>query len=425
MPIECNFFRRAFRPLLLLALLVLSVVANAQSRTRTEQAAIWLRDGLNNELKQRIPDSTEHPLADFPFHFVFLIDASQASAKSAYPEFVKQTLSHFLRAVENAQKNRGSYSEVSIVPYDTGLYKSNPIDVLTLTPDNINKALALVPTYSLGAGPGGKGGHDHSGMRHDLMELLTKDNPGVAPSTWTKPILLVQFTTIDVNEVPGDASRDAKVRPLPARTALLEGTGFEAYDVAGLPLKTDPPKEGLEPFNVYIWTYGPSKFTGVKALAEANREVATTTAPAPSGDSSIGAIIGWIVGLAILGAIGYFAFKMLNPVRRVTVQRGNTNIYGRDLRKNERVEIWGPGSKDAGIGALVLPADAAPGIPSQKLATMRVVGNQVVIEPQVFDVLTPGRQGGGSLNVNAGDRKGFQLTKDHLKTQMLYVTLAK
>jgi hypothetical protein len=262
-------------------------------------------------------------------------------------------------------------------------------------------------------------------MRRELLELLTQNNPGVAPDSWTKPILLVQFTTIDVNEVPGDLARDSRIRPLPARTALLEGTGFEAYNVTGLPLKTDPPGQGLEPFNVYAWTYGPAKFTGVKELAAADRDVTPAQPEAPKGKSPIGTIVGWIVALAILGAIGAFVVKMLNPVRRVTVQRGNTNIYGRDLRKNERVEIWGPGSKNAAVGALVLPSDAAPGIPAEKLATMRVVGNQIVIEPQVFDVLTPGRQGGGSLNVNAGDRKGFQLTKDHLKTQMLYVTLAK
>jgi hypothetical protein len=402
---------------------MLSVAGFGQSHTRTEEAAIWLRDQLNTELQQRIPSATKHPLADYPFHFVFLVDASQASSKSAYPEFVKQTLSHFLRAVENAQKDRGSYSTVSIVPYDTALHLGSGLDELTLTPDNIRKAIALVPTVSLGPGPGGKGGHDHSGTRKELLTLLTKNNPGTPPSTWTKPVLLVQFTTIDVNEVPGEPDRDRQVRPLSARNSMLEGSGFEAYNVTGLPLKTDPPKQGLEPFNVYIWTYGPAEFSGVKALNPI--DTAPATQPVSNTKSPVGEIIGWIVAVAVIGGLAYVLYKMMNPVRRVTVQRGNTGIYGRDLRRNERVEIWGPGAKDAGISALVLPADAAPGIPAQKLASMRLVGNQIVIEPQVYDVLTPGRQGGGSLTVNGGDRKGFQLTKDHLKTQMLYVTLSK
>lgn len=424
MPINSNRLKLAARAVacLLVVLAAFSAVAQ-QTRTRSEQAALWLRDQLNAELKQRIPDATDQPLADYPFHFIFLIDSSQASAKSAYPEFVKQTMSAFLRMIENAQKDRGSPSIVSVYPYETGAYVDDQyrISSLSLNPDNIRLAVEKVPGTSIGSGPGGKGGHIHSLSRRQVIDLLRKENPTLEPSAWTKPPLIVQFTTIDVNEVPGDAKLDHDVRPLSARTAGLEGSGLIAYDVKGLPLKTDPPGPNLEPFNVYVWTYGPERFTSALRLAPKGPE----PGPATGGDSSIGTIVGWIVGLAALGAIGIFLLKMLNPVRRVTVQRGNQSIYGRDLKRNERVDIWGPGAKDVGVGALILPPDAAPGLPPQKLASMRVVGSQIVLEPQVFDIATPGRQGGGSLAVAAGDRRGFQLTKDHLKTQMLYVTLSK
>ncbi|MEZ0326016.1 MAG: hypothetical protein ACAH95_08915 [Fimbriimonas sp.] len=414
---------------LMWALAACAVAQTQPSRTRSENAAIWLRDQLNAELSARIPDAGKSPLADYPFHFVFLVDSSQASAKSAYPEFVKQTLSHFLRAVEFAQRGRGSTSLVSVYPYQTELYNGDPfrVEALPLTENAVREATAKVPGSTIPNLTNGqpapiKGGHDHSGARRAVLDALIAQNAGVQPGDWTRPVLLIQFTTIDVNESPGDQERDRRIRSLPARTSLLEGTGFQAYDVKGLPLKTDPPRSGLEPFNVYLWTYGPGSFSGIKPLAAKTASAPPAVVAAPATDYS--KLVIWLVVLVAIAAAAYLLRGMLMKTHRVTIHRGAASIYGRDLKRGERVEIWGPGSQSVGVGALVLPADAAPGVPAQKLATMRLEGSSLILEPQVFDVATPGRVGGGSLTISPGKKTGFQLVRENVKTQMLHVSLS-
>jgi hypothetical protein len=46
-----------------------------------------------------------------------------------------------------------------------------------------------------------------------------------------------------------------------ARTADLEGTGFVAYDVPGLPFTSDTDPKSGSAFPVYIWLYGPPDFS--------------------------------------------------------------------------------------------------------------------------------------------------------------------
>jgi hypothetical protein len=87
------------------------------------------------------------------------------------------------------------------------------------------------------------------------MESVLRDISNTSPDLGA-PVIVIQFTTIPFNEIPGDASLDDDRRRPDARTLDLGGTGFIAYDVPGLPKTVGDPS-----VPVYIWLYGPPTFT--------------------------------------------------------------------------------------------------------------------------------------------------------------------
>jgi hypothetical protein len=416
-----------------IAALVCASMAQPQPQTakgtRSEAAAKWLTDQLNRELSSRAGLKGPKPLENHPFHFVFLVDSSQASFKSAYPEFAKQTMRHFLRGIREAQEGRvgdTGGSVASIYPYQTELYTAAPYSAVQLTLDEnaINDLASHVPAATLPTLADGttpidvRGGHDHTDSRNALLKLLRQQAGGGDPGQAARPPIVIQFTTVDVNETPGNQELDRRIRPLSARTSGLDDTGFIAYSVQGLPLKTESPGGGKEPFNVYVWTYGPPSFTGVASYAERTKPV-----PPPPQKTSIPTWPLWLVLIGAAGAGAYFLTKAGLAPAQVTITRNNSPAFSRSLRKGEAIEIWGPGATNVPVGAWILPAEVAPGVPPQKLASVRSVGRGVVIEPQTFDVMTTGQTGGGALNVDKGERKAFRLAKGPLGTPMFNLSV--
>jgi type II secretory pathway pseudopilin PulG len=415
----------------LLAILGAAVVARAQpegapaSETRSEQAAVWLIRQLESELRQRIGDEKALPLRDYPFHFVFLIDSSQASAKSAYPQFARQTIARFLHKVEERQHGRsdGRQSLASIYPYQTELYLGEPYSVerLPLTKPNIERLVAKVPGATIPTLPDGRtpipsrGGHDHATARMRVMQAVA--GPGYNPSV---PALFIQFTTISINELPGDPERDRAMRALGGQTGLLEETDFIAYSVQGLPLKTDDPGPGLAPFDVYIWTYGPPVLVDARPLPTATTGA---TAAAPPRPRSLAWLWFLVVAAALVAAAAYVLMLVAKP-RPVVLERGGQTLWSYNLKPGGTVEIWGPGATPEHGAAYVLPQDVAPGMPPKKLAKLHVpMFGPASLEPELCETQKPGRQGGGPIAVERGKKEAVQLVLAHQKTALLHVTV--
>jgi|GEM_PF-3484583 len=301
--------------------------------------AQWLETTLNNQLAKRCPDNARlEPLSKFPFHFVFLVNTAQAASKSTYIEFVKAGISDFLADQYNlvGPKENGdsNESQFSVYPYQLDLYGAPP-DALIAAPLNkdFSTSLADVPfkvetVRSDGTTPYLVGmGSDNSGARADLLAKLGDPSSG-------KPIIVIQLTANSINEDPKNPTHDAIIRPLPAQTALLDGTGYVAYETPGQPLVTEPPSAGSDGYPVHVWLYGPSTL-------ERNVELPSGTTSSNGFNILVPIFIGVaiIIGLVLLGR-NYFNFTFRKKIA-VAVDNGSPLI----LKRGEVIPIWGSGGK--------------------------------------------------------------------------------
>ncbi|HEY0866141.1 MAG TPA: hypothetical protein VGE01_02110 [Fimbriimonas sp.] len=399
------------RPFALFLLLLFCGLASAQT-TRSEGGAEWLDRQIREDLARTLKTPAgRDPLAEHPFHFVFLVDASQASWKSAYAEFARSTIERFLENVARRQKGReGENSLVSIYPYQLEPYRSDELSAtaLPLTPSSIATIVSKVPKSTIPVRADGKtampkqGGHDHVGSRRTVLDQVVTKDP-------KRPAILIQFSPIEVNEVPNDTALDRQRRPISARSGLLEGTGYRAVATSGLPLKTDAPGGGQQPYDVYVWITVPEDMSGIASLAPA--------APPPARDPGLG----WLpplLGLLVLAAAAFAAYRFFTKPVLVTLTSGTNSIFSRKIRPGQRFEIWGPQSTPPAVNAAALPNNVAPGMPAQRLARIVATTSGAKVEPDLCDVYAPGHTG-GELRVEKNRKSGFQLTRGNQKTLMM------
>lgn len=321
----------------------------------------WLEARLREAMDKR---SASDGLPRGTFDVLFLFDSSQAGWKSAYRAHVQSVIEEFLR--RRASEPGGSQRSVAIHAYQAQLYAEpgQGLPFSAINDETIGRVADALPNDRLTTDPKGrglstKGGHDHSGARREAILHLRESR-----SKASKPLLIVQLTTVPFNELPG-SDRDRVERSRDARTALLDGTGVEPYDVPGLPLYTESAGPGQDPFPVYCWIYGPPDLSQMN-LVNVQQKAPKSQEPPPDTRKPLP----WLRlfgGLILLGAVAAAIAIALRPVP-IRILAGNSELYGAHVRRGNRVSICGPGTKAPGPHALVLTDSVAPGAPADRLA---------------------------------------------------------
>lgn len=331
------------------------------------------------------------------YDIVFLFDSSQAGGKSGYRAQVQSVIEEFLK--RRAREPGGTLRSFAVHPYQVSFYPppNFGMSLSQLNEDNIAKVEAALPNDRLITDPQGRplsnrGGHDHSGARR---EAFTFYNQGQEAGR-LRPLIMVQFTTVPFNELPG-SPRDAAERRRDARTAFLEESGLEAYDVPGLPLFTEAP----DSFPVYCWVYGPSDYSRMTLVNTA--PTVKTQAPKevlPPRRFPFGTILG---ALAALGGVAAAIWWLLKPIP-VRISAGNTELFGAHVRRGQKIAICGPGTKSPGNPSLVLTDSVAPGVPSDRLAHI------------VIPWFSTAYVEGGLYNVQAANVKANRLSLERTRS---------
>lgn len=361
-----------------------------------ENGAKWVEQRIEAAMEARGVPSPK--LASHDFHYIFLFDSSQASPRSAYRKYVQGLIESFLN--KRLGEGLSEKSTVSLYAYQLDLYRppsAGTFENAPLTAKSI-ELLGGMPHTFMNRADGSpmpvQGGHDHvTPRRHAMQQALTSF--GVSSPNQNIPILVVQFTTTPFNEMPGNRSIDAEMRRLDARTAQLEGTGFVAFDVPELPLKS-----GGE-FPVYVWLYGPSQFT---KLATISGQIRQPNKPEGLDTNNSENRSGWLVLVFILGAFAVAAYWLLKPIR-VTISANSREIHGAMVRRGSGLAICGPRTTKVSAQSCVLSDDLAPGAPQGVLATISIpiVGSPTV-KGELFSVV-----GGSGGQLVIDKPRSFQL----------------
>lgn len=374
-------------------LLLLGLLGPSTGFSQASDGAGWLRERLETELAARGAPTRES--GDYGFKFVFLFDSSQAGWKSAYRAFVQTTIESFLNKQLEAPGSRAT--SIAVYAYQASLYDrpGQFLELSPLTKEIVGRIGEVLPNDRLTTGPNGeplssRGGHDHSGARKKLLDSLAASSPS-GPDQKV-PTIVVQFTTTPFNELPGDQAADLRVRGLNARTSLLDGTGFVPYEVPGLPLNTEVPQGFSAPFPVYIWIYGPQRFSKLKPVVQDKSSTTTSSGESKGGTTRI--FPAPLLALILLALIGLAFFYIVKPVR-ITIYRGNAEVHTVTVRRNAEISIYGSGATKTRPNALILTDTDAPGAPPERLATLKIpwIGSAYV-EGSHWVLDAPGAKGG-------------------------------
>ncbi len=372
---------RTIRSVLVLAVLALAGGLAAQQierPTTSDQVVEWMGKRIEEAFQAR--SGRSNGLKDHRWHFVFMFNSSRAGARSAYTEFTKSAINAFID--KRTQETEGSAEKdlFSFYAYQLDLYGgAYAVQSIPLTRQAIPALEAAFPKLPFpnrldGRPMPDENGHDNSGTRRALMDFLGSPDRD-------KPILLVQFTDIAINEDPGNQRNDGVIRRQSGQLSNLEGTGFVAYEVPGQPFSA---RSVTVSFNVHVWMYGPSQFANIVNMG-------STPPPSARGSTATGGgagidfggwlpwVLGVLVAVAALIAAGVFASKqgylaMGSKSIRVTVGDTPVALQGADI-----VVVGGDGCGQKTDGTLLLLKNAPP----HELFLLQKRGGGVVLKPQL------------------------------------------
>jgi hypothetical protein len=303
---------------LLLSLVATTLVAAAAAQSpsgpqdgtsRSDFAAQSVFDRLSKEVAKR----SDHPddpnaIGRASLRIAFLMDSSQNTAKDFLPVFEKKVVAGILRRIGIAQLNAKATDDhldlISIYPYQLHLIQ-DPKWSLTDRPlkkgeGTVEAVIDHIPPQRVAVAGESELGHDSSGSRAALAKLL--------PQSGDRQDLIIQMSPTAINSDPKDPENNKKLVEQDARTGLLDGTGYVAYDDDGRYYQTDAPGQGVSASDVHIWVYGPESFKLANAPAPAAGAPAGG-APPTSADSAGPPIPLIIFGLLVVAGVIYVVYR--------------------------------------------------------------------------------------------------------------------
>ncbi|MEJ5169399.1 MAG: hypothetical protein WHU10_00265 [Fimbriimonadales bacterium] len=302
------------------ATLASAALAQTTLRNDTVQAEDTIRTWIATEFGRRGPEgkTSDDPLRHARWHFVFLVNTTNFARRSAYAQFVQNTIQRFL--TRQAELSEGDPKDrFSVYTYQLSLNDARPslkdkaLDGAAI--ETFRREFPSVPERGLQVG------HDNAGSRRALLQKLGDPDQD-------RPIVMIQFTDIAINEAPKNQPLDRRIRALNGQTGALDGLPWFPYETPGQPFSAF---DGKSTYDVHVWLYGPARFSRAQLVVPVVQEEQPTPEPAPVQEAEpakeetpsrpILPLIGGIVAaLAVLAGLALAAKTLLKGKSyRVTI----------------------------------------------------------------------------------------------------------
>lgn len=398
-------------------LLAASSIACAQEEPPADPskaAADAVYEKLSAELGARL-NGEAPPLAKVRYHLAFLIDSSHFTGNSTLWRFVDGFERAFVRRLIEDQEKRGAKREdanaISLYTYQLDLYrKESRLDLTPLGSETdrlLHESLTRstfdyrpsgpdrpTPTPYVVGTPSVIGeGHDNSGPRAEVLDLLTQA-PGFSENA-----ILIQVTPNTGNDAGRDPALKARLlRPeYNTPTYGLKGTPFDFYGIeSGV---TTPSTGGRFGYQVSFLIYGPKQPIPLASTRPTNSATPPASTTKQEESNSMPYVIGGGVLFLLLtaGGLGYYY------TRTISIE---IDGVPRSVTRTQPVRIYGASSARLPNGSLVLNGQNGQ-LPKGELA---------VIEYK-SDVTIRGKL--CKLSVNGSDKKVVVLRPKRPQTILL------